>query len=188
MQAEEIKALIEAGLPDAMPRWMVMGGIGTRLSSAPLSKVKTCSSNIDWFSALGDGFDTDALHALSLKTFTPAQWADRGATAWSGLKHLDKLIITGGNRLDGDVRISGAKNAALPILAATLLTDSPVTVGNIPHLHDITTTMELLGRMGVELVVDEKMNIVDPTSIREFYTPTNLSKPCARRSWCSVRF
>ena len=90
---------------------------------------------------------------------------------------MDKLIITGGNRLDGDVRISGAKNAALPILAATLLADSPVTVGNIPHLHDITTTMELLGRMGVELVVDEKMNIiVDPTSIREFYAPYELVK------------
>ncbi len=90
---------------------------------------------------------------------------------------MDKLIITGGNRLDGDVRISGAKNAALPILAATLLADSPVTVGNIPHLHDITTTMELLGRMGVELIVDEKMNIiVDPTSIREFYAPYELVK------------
>ena len=90
---------------------------------------------------------------------------------------MDKLIITGGNRLDGDVRISGAKNAALPILAATLLADSPVTVGNIPHLHDITTTMELLGRMGVDLIVDEKMNIiVDPTSIREFYAPYELVK------------
>ena len=62
---------------------------------------------------------------------------------------MDKLIITGGNPLDGEVRIAGAKNAALPILAATLLADSPMVVVNVPHLHDTTTTMELLGRMGV---------------------------------------
>ena len=72
---------------------------------------------------------------------------------------MDKLIITGGGALDGEVRISGAKNAALPILAATLLASQPVTVRNVPHLHDITTTMELLGRMGVQLVVDERLNI-----------------------------
>ena len=84
---------------------------------------------------------------------------------------MDKLIITGGNPLEGEIRISGAKNAALPILAATLLADGPVSVGNIPHLQDITTTMELLGRMGVELVVDERMNIEvelldDPGAVR----------------------
>jgi len=90
---------------------------------------------------------------------------------------LDKLIITGGVPLEGEVRISGAKNAALPILAATLLADGPVTVGNIPHLHDVTTTMELLGRMGVKLVVDETMNIeVDASNIREFYAPYELVK------------
>ena len=90
---------------------------------------------------------------------------------------MDKLIITGGVPLEGEIRISGAKNAALPILAATLLTDGPVTVGNIPHLHDVTTTMELLGRMGVELVVDETMKIqVDASGIREFYAPYELVK------------
>jgi UDP-N-acetylglucosamine 1-carboxyvinyltransferase len=90
---------------------------------------------------------------------------------------MDKLIITGGVPLTGDVRISGAKNAALPILAATLLADGPMTVGNVPHLHDVTTTMELLGRMGVELTVDERMNIeVDPRAIREFYAPYELVK------------
>jgi UDP-N-acetylglucosamine 1-carboxyvinyltransferase len=88
---------------------------------------------------------------------------------------MDKLIIHGGVRLQGEVRISGAKNAALPILAATLLADSPMTVGNVPHLHDITTTMELLGRMGLELTVDEKMNIqVDCSTIREFFAPYEL--------------
>ncbi|KPK56048.1 MAG: UDP-N-acetylglucosamine 1-carboxyvinyltransferase [Thiotrichales bacterium SG8_50] len=90
---------------------------------------------------------------------------------------MDKLIITGGVPLSGEIRISGAKNAALPILAATLLADAPVTVCNIPHLQDITTTMELLGRMGVQLVIDEKLNIeVDATTISEFYAPYELVK------------
>ncbi len=90
---------------------------------------------------------------------------------------MDKLIITGGVPLKGEIRVSGAKNAALPILAATLLSEGVVTVGNIPHLHDITTTMELLGRMGVELVVDERMNIeVDSSTIKEFFAPYELVK------------
>ncbi|MEY3105953.1 MAG: UDP-N-acetylglucosamine 1-carboxyvinyltransferase, partial [Pseudomonadota bacterium] len=88
---------------------------------------------------------------------------------------MDKLIITGGARLSGELRISGAKNAALPILAATLLSETPVSVGNIPHLHDITTTMELLGRMGVHLVVDEKMNIeVNSNTITSYEAPYEL--------------
>ncbi|TRX03828.1 UDP-N-acetylglucosamine 1-carboxyvinyltransferase [Candidatus Methylobacter oryzae] len=88
---------------------------------------------------------------------------------------MDKLIITGGAKLSGELRISGAKNAALPILAATLLSEAPVSVGNIPHLHDITTTMELLGRMGVHLTVDEKMNIeVDSSTINSFVAPYEL--------------
>ncbi|MGZ8159007.1 MAG: UDP-N-acetylglucosamine 1-carboxyvinyltransferase [Methylobacter sp.] len=88
---------------------------------------------------------------------------------------MDKLIITGGKQLAGELRISGAKNAALPILAATLLSEAPVSVGNIPHLHDITTTMELLGRMGVHLTVDEKMNIeVDSSTINSFVAPYEL--------------
>jgi UDP-N-acetylglucosamine 1-carboxyvinyltransferase len=77
---------------------------------------------------------------------------------------MDKLIITGGRPLKGDVRISGAKNAALPVLMASLLTDDAVTVKNVPHLHDITTTMELLGRMGVELEIDERLNITAKAS------------------------
>ena len=90
---------------------------------------------------------------------------------------MEKLIINGGVPLEGEIRISGAKNAALPILAATLLADGPVKVGNIPHLHDITTTMELLGRMGVDLVVDERMNIeVDCATIRDLFAPYELVK------------
>ncbi|MEW6647747.1 MAG: UDP-N-acetylglucosamine 1-carboxyvinyltransferase [Pseudomonadota bacterium] len=90
---------------------------------------------------------------------------------------MDKLIITGGSRLNGEIRISGAKNAALPILAATLLADTPLTVGNVPHLHDITTTMELLGQMGVHLTVDEKLNTeVDSSTINSFVAPYELVK------------
>ena len=90
---------------------------------------------------------------------------------------MDKLLITGGVPLTGEIRISGAKNAALPILAATLLTDEKMLIGNIPHLHDITTTMELLGRMGVELTVDESMRIeVDASTIKEMFAPYELVK------------
>lgn len=90
---------------------------------------------------------------------------------------MDKLIITGGNPLQGDLRISGAKNAALPILAAALLSETPVVIGNVPHLQDITTTMELLGRMGVHLVVDEKLNIeIDTDTINSFFAPYELVK------------
>ncbi len=90
---------------------------------------------------------------------------------------MDKLIIQGGHPLFGELRISGAKNAALPILAAALVSETPVIVGNIPHLHDITTTMELLGRMGVQLVIDEKMNIeVDSSTIKNFEAPYQLVK------------
>jgi len=90
---------------------------------------------------------------------------------------MDKLIITGGASIDGEVRISGAKNAALPILAATLLAEGSMTVGNVPHLQDITTTMELLGAMGVHLVIDEKLNIeTDVSTINRFFAPYELVK------------
>jgi UDP-N-acetylglucosamine 1-carboxyvinyltransferase len=90
---------------------------------------------------------------------------------------LDKLVISGGVPLRGDIRISGAKNAALPILAATLLGNGPSLISNVPHLNDITTLMELLGRMGVHLMVDERMNIeVDPRPIHRFFAPYELVK------------
>jgi UDP-N-acetylglucosamine 1-carboxyvinyltransferase len=90
---------------------------------------------------------------------------------------VEKLFITGGRPLQGEIRISGAKNAVLPILAATLLADSPMRIGNVPHLHDVTTTMELLGRMGVSLLVDERMNIeVETSDIDAFVAPYELVK------------
>jgi len=88
---------------------------------------------------------------------------------------MDKLLVGGGCRLEGEIRISGAKNAALPILAGTLLADAPVRVGNVPHLQDITTTIELLGRMGVGVTVDERMRVeVDPRSISDLVAPYEL--------------
>lgn len=90
---------------------------------------------------------------------------------------MDKLIISGGHRLDGEIRISGAKNAALPILAATLLASAPVTVCNLPHLHDITTMIELFGRMGIEPVIDEKLSVeIDPRTIKTLIAPYDLVK------------
>jgi len=90
---------------------------------------------------------------------------------------MDKLLITGGQRLSGDVRISGAKNAALPILAATLLAGEPVTVGNVPHLQDVTTTIRLLGHMGAQITVDDRMQVeVDASRITNFEAPYELVK------------
>jgi UDP-N-acetylglucosamine 1-carboxyvinyltransferase len=90
---------------------------------------------------------------------------------------MDKLIINGGVALDGEIRISGAKNAALPILMGALLADSPVRIGNVPHLHDITTTLELLGRMGVTLTVDERSGVViDPSTLTDTEAAYDLVK------------
>jgi len=90
---------------------------------------------------------------------------------------MEKLLIDGGRPLQGEVRISGAKNAVLPILSATLLADGPMRIANVPHLHDVTTTMELLGRMGVSLTVDERMNIeVDTSSINDLFAPYEVVK------------
>jgi UDP-N-acetylglucosamine 1-carboxyvinyltransferase len=90
---------------------------------------------------------------------------------------MDKLQITGGRILEGEVRISGAKNATLPILAATLLSDGPVSVSNVPHLQDVTTMIELLGRMGVSVTIDERMRIeVDATTLRQSVAPYELVK------------
>jgi UDP-N-acetylglucosamine 1-carboxyvinyltransferase len=90
---------------------------------------------------------------------------------------LDKLQIRGGVPLDGEVRISGAKNAALPILAGALLADGPVSIGNVPHLRDVTTMIELLGRMGASVTIDERMRIeVDARTTRETFAPYDLVK------------
>ena len=90
---------------------------------------------------------------------------------------MDKLQITGGVALEGEVRISGAKNATLPILAAGLLASEPVTICNVPHLKDVTTTIELLGRMGVSVTIAEGLRIeVDASTLRECFAPYDLVK------------
>jgi UDP-N-acetylglucosamine 1-carboxyvinyltransferase len=90
---------------------------------------------------------------------------------------MDKLLINGGKALHGEVVISGAKNAALPIMAASLLASDHVTISNVPHLKDITTMMELLGQLGAHLIVDEKMNVqVDASQVNEFVAPYDLVK------------
>ena len=88
---------------------------------------------------------------------------------------MDKLLITGGVPLAGEVRISGAKNAALPILAATLLAAKPVSIGNVPHLQDVTTMIELLGRMGVSVTIDDRMRVeADASTLNDSTAPYEL--------------
>ena len=90
---------------------------------------------------------------------------------------MDNLLIHGGRPLSGRLKVSGAKNAALPILAATLLTEEKTTVRNLPHLHDITTMVELLGSLGAGLMVDEKLAIeVDGRSVSRLRAPYELVK------------
>jgi len=88
---------------------------------------------------------------------------------------MDKLLIEGNGPLEGEVRISGAKNAVLPILSATLLGSSASTINNVPHLNDVTTTMSLLGRMGCQLTMGDNMQVeVDPTTINDYAAPYEL--------------
>ncbi|MEO5342482.1 MAG: UDP-N-acetylglucosamine 1-carboxyvinyltransferase [Gammaproteobacteria bacterium SHHR-1] len=90
---------------------------------------------------------------------------------------MDKLIVSGCEPLDGEVRIAGAKNAALPILAASLLAEGPVSISNVPHLQDVTTTVGLLGRMGVDIEIDERMRIqIDTRTINSYIAPYDLVK------------
>ena len=90
---------------------------------------------------------------------------------------MDKLLITGGHRLSGSLRISGAKNSALKLLAGVLLTEEPVTLGNVPHLHDVTTMIELLGCLGADVVIDEKLRVeVTASQLRSVRAPYELVK------------
>jgi len=90
---------------------------------------------------------------------------------------MNKLLIQGGRPLRGEIRISGSKNAVLPILAATLLTDDEVTISNVPHLHDVTTLVSLLGEMGATVTINEKMGIiVDASTLNSYTAPYELVK------------
>jgi len=90
---------------------------------------------------------------------------------------LDKLLITGGTVLSGKVTISGAKNAALPILAGTLLATEKVTIRNVPHLKDVTTMLSLLQMMGVQVTVDDHLTVeIDAGNVSNFEAPYDLVK------------
>ena len=91
---------------------------------------------------------------------------------------MQKLYIQGHKKpLHGVIKISGAKNAVLPVLAATLLTDEGVHISNVPHLHDVTTTISLLRQMGISVVVNESMNIkVNAATIKEYIAPYEVVK------------
>ena len=90
---------------------------------------------------------------------------------------MDKLLIKGNNELNGEITASGAKNSALPVLAASLLADSPMRVGNLPHLNDVTTMIELLGSMGIEIMLNEDMDVnVNPSSIKNLNARYELVK------------
>ena len=90
---------------------------------------------------------------------------------------MEKLLISGPSRLEGEVRISGSKNSALPILAASLLSEGTVRISNLPHLNDVTTMIDLLNCLGVELLIDEKLGIeIHAAKIDEFTAPYELVK------------
>src|ERR1700736_7042879 len=125
----------------------------------------------------------------SVISWSMPRWARRSATKstrwhcrFSHRKNMranavDKLQIQGGIPLEGEIRISGAKNATLPILAGCLVADGPVTVSNVPHLQDVTTKIELLGRMGVSVTIDDKNRFQgDFSTIKEYFAPYQLVK------------
>src|SRR5665213_2956688 len=88
---------------------------------------------------------------------------------------MEKLIIAGNHPLNGEIRISGAKNAALPILAASLLSGKPITISNIPHLQDVTTIVSLLGQMGANITLDERSRIeIDANNLTSLHAPYEL--------------
>src|SRR5688500_4937061 len=96
---------------------------------------------------------------------------------------MQKIVVTGGVALEGEVQISGAKNAVLPILCATLLADGPVEIGNVPHLHDVVTTAKLLAELGAGITIDEGTlgsgdkrggMVIDPTTVHSHVAPYEL--------------
>ena len=89
---------------------------------------------------------------------------------------MQKIVVEGGQPLNGEVQISGAKNAVLPILCATLLADAPVTIRNVPRLHDVLTTAKLLGELGAGVVSEGSQITVDPTTVNSHVAPYELVK------------
>ena len=101
---------------------------------------------------------------------------------------MQKIIVTGGARLAGEVRISGAKNAVLPILCATLLADGPVEIGNVPHLHDVRTTARLLGGLGSGIGHDIAAGVVRPARAVRVSSPSSPAISLRLIRWASLMF
>ena len=100
---------------------------------------------------------------------------------------MDKLLIQGGGQLKGEVEIAGAKNAALPILCASILTDGPFVIDNVPALQDVGTTLKLLERMGVQIdnqIAAQNRVTLSANSITSTEAAYDLVKLCERLSWC----
>ena len=89
---------------------------------------------------------------------------------------MDQFLITGSSRIAGEVTISGAKNAALPLLAAMILAETPTTLHNVPSLKDVRTLIELIGGMGIDIQKQDDTVTCDTKSIDNFYAPYDLVK------------
>ena len=87
---------------------------------------------------------------------------------------MDKFLITGGTKLEGEVRISGAKNAALPLLAAMILADSPITLTNVPNLKDVNTLVKLIGGLGVTINYEGETVVADVSTLDNQFAPYEL--------------
>ena len=123
------------------------------------------------YRALGDRM-REEIHALSMKTLTPEDWARIATDSCHG-----QAAHPGGVPLSGEVRISGAKNAALPILCAAILTPETLRVQNVPHLRDVTTMLKLLAQMGVEVSLDEKLGVgLTAAKLHNLVAPYELVK------------
>ena len=89
---------------------------------------------------------------------------------------MDKFLITGGAKLEGEVRISGAKNAALPLLAAMILADSPITLRNVPNLKDVNTLVKLISGLGVTMTYEGDTVTADVSTLDNQFAPYELVK------------
>jgi UDP-N-acetylglucosamine 1-carboxyvinyltransferase len=97
---------------------------------------------------------------------------------------MDKFLITGGVKLEGEVRISGAKNAALPLLAAMILADSPTTLTNVPHLKDVNTLVKLIAGLGITMTYEGDTVRADASTLDNQFAPYELVKTCVHQFWC----
>ena len=151
MHPEQITELIRAGLDCAH---LELDGDGQHFEALIVSAEFAGKNRVQRqqrvYQTLKAKLDTGELHAISFKTLTPT----------NGAPSVDKLLIQGGQPLSGEVAISGAKNAALPIICASLLSADALRLSNVPHLNDIATMLRLLAQMGVGVTLDGPEGLV----------------------------